>query len=67
MTMGGITSVLKRKVVKTSYNQEYTTEEKFVQPGGSLYRIPRTCPVDNYWSNLSRIVGAWKVLKKIIP
>ena len=67
MKMGGITSVLKRKVVKTSYNQEYTTKEEFVQPGGNLYRIQRTCLVDNYWSNLSRIVGAWKVLKKIIP
>ena len=36
MTMGGITSVLKRKVVKTSYNQEYTTEEKFLKRGGNI-------------------------------
>ena len=36
MTMGGITSVLKRKVVMTSYNQEYTTEEKFLKRGGNI-------------------------------
>lgn len=51
--------------VSKYYQCGYTTEEKFVQPGSNLYRIPRTCLVDNYWSNLSRIVGAWKLLKKI--
>ena len=52
--------------VSKYYKCGYTTEEKFVQPGGNLFRIPRTCLLDNYWSNLSRIVGAWKVLKRII-
>lgn len=51
--------------VSKYYQCGYTTEEKFVQPGSNLYRIPRTCLVDNYWSNLSRMVGAWKLLKKI--
>lgn len=51
--------------VSKYYQCGYTTEEKFVQPASNLYRIPRTCLVDNYWSNLSRIVGAWKLLKKI--
>ena len=51
--------------VSKYYQCGYTTEEKFVQPGSNLYRIPRTCLVDNYWSNLSRIVGAWKLFKKI--
>lgn len=55
------------EAVSKHYKCGYTTEEKFVQSGGNLYRIPRTCLVDNYWSNLSRIVGAWKVLKKLIP
>lgn len=55
------------EAVSKHYKCGYTTEEKFVQPGSNLYRIPRTCLVDNYWSNLSRIVGAWKVLKKLIP
>ena len=36
MTMGGITSVLKRKAVKTSYNEEYTTEEKFLKRSGNI-------------------------------
>lgn len=54
------------EAVSKHYKCGYTTEEKFVQPGGNLYRIPRTCLVDNYWSNLSRIVGAWKLLKKFI-
>ncbi len=53
--------------VSKHYKCGYTTEEKFVQQGSNIYRIPRTCLVDNYWSNLSRIVGAWKVLKKLIP
>lgn len=52
--------------VREYYKCGYTTEEVFVQPGGNVYRIPRTCLVDNYWSNLSRIVGAWKLIKKII-
>lgn len=55
------------EAVSKHYKCGYTTEEKFLQSGGNLYRIPRTCLVDNYWSNLSRIVGAWKVLKKLIP
>lgn len=55
------------EAVSRNYKCGYTTEEKFVQPGSNIYRIPRTCLVDNYWSNLSRIVGAWKVLKKLIP
>lgn len=55
------------KAVSKYYRCGYTTEEKFLQPGGNIFRIPRTCLVDNYWSNLSRIVGAWKILKKIIP
>ena len=53
--------------VSRHYKCGYTTKEEFVQPGGNLYRIPRTCLLDNYWSNLSRIVGAWKILKKIVP
>ena len=53
--------------VSKYYKCGYTTEEKFVQPGGNIFRIPRTCLLDNYWSNLSRIVGAWKVLKRIVP
>ena len=52
--------------VREYYKCGYTTEEVFVQPGGNVYRIPSTCLVDNYWSNLSRIVGAWKLIKKII-
>lgn len=54
------------EAVSKYYKCGYTTEEKFVQPGGNIFRIPRTCLVDNYWSNLSRIVGAWKLLKKLI-
>lgn len=53
--------------VSKHYKCGYTTEEKFVQPGSNIFRIPRTCLLDNYWSNLSRIVGAWKVLKRIVP
>lgn len=53
--------------VSKYYKCGYTTEEKFVQPDGNIFRIPRTCLLDNYWSNLSRIVGAWKVLKRIVP
>ena len=53
--------------VSRHYKCGYTTEEKFVQPGGNLFKIPRTGLVDNYWSNLSKIVGAWKILKKLIP
>ena len=53
--------------VSKYYKCGYTTEERYPQPGGNLFRIPRTCLVDNYWSNLSRIVGAWKLLKKILP
>lgn len=53
--------------VSKYYKCGYTTEEKFVQPGGNIFRIPRTCLLDNYWSNLSRIVGAWKVLKRFVP
>ena len=52
--------------VSKHYKCGYTAEEKFVQPGCNMFRIPRTCLVDNYWSNQSRIVGAWKVLK-IVP
>ena len=52
--------------VSKYYKCGYTTEEEFVQPGGNIFRIPRTCLLDNYWSNLSRIVGAWKVLKRIV-
>lgn len=53
--------------VSKHYKCGYTTEEKFVQPGGNIFRIPRTCLVDNYWSNLSRMTGAWKLLKRLIP
>lgn len=52
--------------VNKYYKCGYTTEEKFLQPGSNPFRIPRTCLLDNYWSNLSRIVGAWKVLKRIV-
>lgn len=63
----GSFGIREEKAVSKHYKCGYTTEEKFVKPGGNLFRIPRTCLVDNYWSNLSRIVGAWKVLKKLIP
>ena len=53
--------------VRKYYKCGYTTEEKFVQPRSNIFKIPRTCLADNYWSNLSRIVGAWKLLKKLIP
>ena len=53
--------------VSKYYKCGYTTEERYLQPIDNLFRIPRTCLVDNYWSNLSRIVGAWKLLKKLIP
>lgn len=54
------------EAVSKYYKCGYTTEEIFVQPGGNIFRIPRTGLIDNYWSNLSKIVGAWKVLKRII-
>ena len=63
----GSFGIREEKAVSKHYKCGYTTEEKFVKPGGNIFRIPRTCLVDNYWSNLSRIVGAWKVLKKLIP
>ena len=53
--------------VSKHYKCGYTTQEDFVTPGSNIYRIPRTCLIDNYWSNLSRITGAWKILKKLIP
>lgn len=55
------------EAVAKHYKCGYTTEEEFVKPGCNLFRIPRTGLIDNYWSNLSKIVGAWKILKKIIP
>lgn len=54
-------------VVSKHYKCGYTTEEEFVQPGCNLFRIPRTGLIDNYWSNLSKIVGAWKYIKKLVP
>lgn len=53
-------------VARKYYSCAYTTVEDYPKQGGNLWRIPRICLVDNYWSNLSRIVGAWKLLQKII-
>lgn len=51
--------------VKRYYNSAYTTEEAYPVQGGDMHMIPRICLLDNYWSNLSRIVGAWQVIKRI--
>jgi peptidoglycan/xylan/chitin deacetylase (PgdA/CDA1 family) len=55
--------------VKKYYRCAVTTEEKYPQIGCDPYQIPRIVQNDEYWANLARIKGTWKVvelLKKIL-
>lgn len=55
--------------VKKYYSCAFSTIQSYPQVGGDLYEIPRIALTDDYWSNLAKIVGAWKLLnvyKKII-
>lgn len=55
--------------VKKYYRCAVTTEEKYPHVGCDPYQIPRIVQNDEYWANLARIKGTWKVvewLKKIL-
>lgn len=54
------------KCAARNYSCAYTTEEYYPRQGGNLYLIPRIGLTDNYWSNLSKMVGAWKYLKLLL-
>ena len=52
------------KVVRKHYRCAVTTEEEYPKVGCDMYRIPRIVQTEDYWTNLARIKGMWKMIDK---
>jgi len=52
------------EAVKKEYETAFTTEQDYPKRGGNLLRIPRIAQANDYWSNLAKITGTWKWIKK---
>ena len=44
------------------YKCAVTTEEKYPKVGCDLLQIPRIVQTEDYWTNLARIKGMWKII-----
>ena len=49
--------------VKKYYSCAFSTIQSYPQVGGDLYEIPRIALTNDYWTNLAKIVGTWRLLK----
>lgn len=54
------------EAVKKEYETAFTTEQNYPKRGGNPLRIPRIAQANDYWSNLAKITGTWKWIKKWI-
>jgi peptidoglycan/xylan/chitin deacetylase (PgdA/CDA1 family) len=48
--------------VKKYYTCAFSTIQSYPAIGCDLYEIPRIALTNDYWSNLAKIVGAWKFI-----
>lgn len=51
---------------KKYYKYAFSTIQDFPQINSNLYTIPRIALTDDYWSNLAKISGGWKVFKQVL-
>ncbi len=50
---------------KNFYKCAVSTEEAYPEPGCDVFQIPRIEQNNEYWTNLARIKGTWKIVSSI--
>lgn len=53
------------EAARRHYGCAVTTEEKYPRVGCDIYRIPRIVQTEDYWTNLARIKGMWKIVDRL--
>ncbi len=53
------------EAARRHYKCAVTTEEKYPRVGCDIYRIPRIVQTEDYWTNLARIKGMWKIVDRM--
>lgn len=51
---------------KELYDCAFSTIQANPEVGGDLYTIPRFALTNDYWSNLAKMIGVWKWIKRIV-
>lgn len=60
-------SLSKREIEAVSkyYKCAFTTQSNYPSFGSNPLAIPRIALADDYWSNLAKMMGTWKIFKKL--
>lgn len=54
------------KMVRETFGCAFTVVQDSPRKGGDVFAIPRFAMTNDFWSNLAKIVGAWRVMSPFI-